>query len=93
MIMYEERGDKMEVTFQSEQELYQHVMPALHAKRMDLKRHQLPYIKEEDIWNYLKITKWSKSVNLTLAEMVNDIIHTDNKDIDIYLRKTKKNYS
>ena len=42
------------------------------------------------IWNYLKITKWSKSVNLTLAEMVNDIIHTDNKDIDIYLRKTKK---
>ena len=44
----------MEVTFQTEQELYQHVMPALRAKRMDLKRHQLPYIKEEDIWNYLK---------------------------------------
>ena len=50
-------------------------------------------IDKIDIWNYLKISKWKNSINLTISEMVNDIIHADNKDIDIYLKKYKKNYS
>lgn len=79
--------------YKSQKELYQNLIPALNVKLTLLKNNNYNNITKLDIWNYLKITKWSKSVNLTLAEMVNDIIHTDNKDIDIYLRKTKKNYS
>ena len=79
--------------YKSQKELYQNLIPALNVKLTLLKNNNYNNITKIDIWNYLKITKWSKSVNLTLAEMVNDIIHTDNKDIDIYLRKTKKNYS
>ena len=79
--------------YKSQKELYQNLIPALNVKLTLLKNNNYNNITKLDIWNYLKITKWSKSVNLTLAEMVNDIIHTDNKDIDSYLRKTKKNYS
>ena len=86
MIMYEKRGDKMEATFQSEQELYQHVMPALHAKRMDLKRHQLPYIKEEDIWNYLKEKEWVQKKNLELYHIVSDIMNCDEVKLDDYFK-------
>lgn len=86
MIIYEKRGDKMEATFQSEQELYQHVMPALHAKRMDLKRHQLPYIKEEDIWNYLKEKEWVQKKNLELYHIVSDIMNCDEVKLDDYFK-------
>lgn len=86
MIMYEKRGDKMEATFQSEQELYEHVMPALHAKRMDLKRHQLPYIKEEDIWNYLKEKEWVQKKNLELYHIVSDIMNCDEVKLDDYFK-------
>lgn len=86
MIMYEKRGDKMEATFQSEQELYEHVMPALHAKRMDLKRHQLPYIKEEDIWNYLKEKEWIQKKNLELYHIVSDIMNCDEVKLDDYFK-------
>lgn len=84
--MYEKRGDKMEATFQTEQELYQHVMPALHAKRMDLKRHQLPYIKEEDIWNYLKEKEWVQKKNLELYHIVSDIMNCDEVKLDDYFK-------
>ena len=43
-------------------------------------------IKRMDIWNYLKVNKWRSSVDLTISDMVNDIIHVDNKDIDIYVK-------
>ena len=79
--------------YKSQKELYQNLIPALNVKLTLLKNNNYNNITKIDIWNYLKITKWSKSVNLTIAEMVNDIIHTDNKDIDIYLKKKKKNYS
>ena len=76
----------MEVTFQTEQELYQHVMPALRANRMDFKRHQLPYIKEEDIWNYLKEKVWIQKQNLELYHIVSDIMNCDELKLDDYFK-------
>ena len=76
----------MEVTFQTEQELYQHVMPALRAKRMDLKRHQLPYINEEVIWNYLKEKVWIQKQNLELYHIVSDIMNCDELKLDDYFK-------
>mgnify|MGYP000015350963 FL=1 len=79
-------GESMEITFQSEQELYRYVLPALHAKSMDLKRHQMPYIKEEDIWNFLKEKIWLHQKNLELHQIVNDIMNCDEIKIDDYFK-------
>lgn len=79
--------------YKSQKELYQNLIPALNVKITLLKNNNYNNITKLDIWNYLKESKWRNSINLTIAEMVNDIIHTDNKDIDIYLKKNKENYS
>lgn len=79
--------------YKSQKELYLSLIPALNVKLRLLKNSDYKNIDKIDIWNYLKISKWKNSINLTISEMVNDIIHADNKDIDIYLKKYKKNYS
>ena len=71
----------------------QKLIPALNVKLRLLKNNDYHDIDKIDIWNYLKETKWRSSIDLTLADMVNDIIHADNKDIDIYLKKNKENYN
>ena len=55
-----------------------------------MNRGLYPYIEEEDIWNYLKEVKWKKTLDLSLSEMVNDILNCDDILIDNYL-KTKLN--
>ena len=79
--------------YKSQRELYLSLIPALNVKLRLLKNSDYKNIDKIYIWNYLKISKWKNSINLTISEMVNDIIHADNKDIDIYLKKYKKNYS
>lgn len=78
--------------YKTQKELYQNLIPALNVKLRLLKNNDYHDITKIDIWNYLKETKWRNSIDLTLADMVNDIIHSDNKDIDIYLKKNKENY-
>ena len=73
----------MDIEFESLRELYNRIEPALEAKRMEMIRVGYPYIKKEDIWNYLKESKWKNSRNLSLADMVNDILI-----IDDHLKKT-----
>ena len=77
--------------YKSQQDLYNGLIPAMNVKLRMLKGTEFSYITKEDIWNCLKETKWTKSVDLTLGEMVNDIIHIDSKDIDFYLKEKLKN--
>lgn len=72
--------------YKNEKELYQALIPAINVKLKLLKKSKINNIRKEDIWNYLKQTKWKNSTDLTLGEMVQDIIHTDN----IELVKNKK---
>ena len=44
------------------------------------------YVKEEDIWNYLKEIKWINSKNLSLYQMTCDILDTNENVIDEYIR-------
>lgn len=67
--------------YKTEQDLYQGLIPALNVKIKNLKKNKIKDITKEDIWNYLKETKWKNSIDLTLADMVQDIIHTPNDDI------------
>lgn len=44
-----------------------------------------------DIWNYLKLNKWIKTKNLSISEMVNDIIDVDIEKVDSFLKERIKN--
>ncbi len=73
--------------FQTLEELYNHLKPALHTKREEMRRAGYEYVKSEDVWNYLKETVWKKASNLSLYQMVSDILNTDNIEIDAYLKE------
>lgn len=73
--------------FNSLEELYKRVTPALECKVKDLKRIGINYIHKEDIWNYLKINLWCKKVNLTLGEIVNDIMTISNIELEGYVHE------
>ena len=79
-------GDVMELEFSSQEELYQRVQPALKAKLAELHRLGYPYIQVIDIWNYLIYSKWTKAKDLTLSDIVSDILHVDNRRLDEYLK-------
>ena len=76
----------MDIEFNSVKELYERLKPALTTKVTELKRNDLDYIKIEDIWNYLKYSRWSKANNLLLYQMVDDILNLDNNEIDEYVK-------
>ena len=76
----------MDFTFNSKEELYKMIEPALDAKKSELDRLCYRYIHKNDIWNYLILTKWTKSHNLELNDIVSDILNCDNKLLDKYLK-------
>ena len=62
--------------FQSIDELYQRVLPALHTKVHKLSMNGISYVSEIDIWN-LVMEKWKRGRGLTLFDIVHDILHVD----------------
>ena len=81
----------MDIEFGSVTELYERLKPALKSKVAELARDGYGYLTTDDVWNYLKETKWKKSNNLALHEMVSDIFSCDNALIDDYFKdKLKK---
>lgn len=77
----------MDIEFSSLEELYKRIKPALRTKSEEMKRNGFPYIKEEDVWNYLKEVRWVNSKNLSLYQMVSDVLNVDNSLVDRYLRE------
>ena len=76
--------------FSSIEELYRKLLPALNTKVNELKRNKIEYIKEQDIWNYLRINYWGKKSNLTLGELVNDILTTPNYELEEFMHRNIK---
>lgn len=74
------------IEFDNVKQLYDRLKPALKTKQSEMRRMGYSYVKEEDIWNYLKEVKWKKSVGLSLCEMVSDILNTEDVLIDNHLR-------
>ncbi len=75
----------MDYEFKSLQELYDRIKPALISKCSEFNKIGYKNIKEADIWNYLTDKKWTKSKELTLCEMVEDIFSVDVDSINNYL--------
>ena len=80
----------MDIEFNSLKELYDRLQPAIDTKYHELIRNKIGYIKKEDIWNYLKINKWSQAKDLLLHEMVDDILNCDNALLEDYVKQNMK---
>ena len=79
----------MDFEFNSQEELFKRVKPALEAKRVELNRLGVKKVKIKDIWDYLVDVKWSSGRELMLSDVVSDILHLDNKRFNSYLRERK----
>lgn len=77
--------------FSSLEELYHRLLPALECKKRELNDYGYGYLKVEDIWNYLKDSIWTHSSNLSLNEMVSDILNVDNEEVDSYFKEKISN--
>lgn len=80
----------MDEKFTSLEELYTRLLPALKSKEKELHLNHMIYISYEDVWKYLRLNKWNRGVNLTLFDMVDDILNTDNNLIDEFVRNSKQ---
>ena len=79
-----------ECKFNSINELYNRLLPAMETKKNDLLRNTKVLISEKEIWGYLRYNYWNKKSKLTLGEMVNDILSTpDHELIDYHNLNTK----
>lgn len=75
-----------ELYFSSVEELYARVTPALNCKKKELAKLGYSYIPLHDIWNAVNEIKWHNSKAIALCDIVDDILNTDNKEIDLYYR-------
>ena len=82
----------MGIEFNSIEDLYKRVRPALTSKVRELKRNNIILVKEEDIWNYLIETKWRTGKGLELFNIVDDILNIDNKELEHYVINKMKNF-
>lgn len=79
----------MDYEFDSQEDLYKRVKPALNAKLNEFKRLGYKDVYIKDIWNYLIVRVWPFSKNLMLCDIVSDILYTNCSDIYAY----KLNYN
>lgn len=74
----------MEIEFQDLKELYNRLEPALSTKIAEMKRKGYKEIEKKDVWNYLSSSKWMISTDLSLHQMVSDILNSSNQEIYQY---------
>ena len=79
------------IKFNSLQELYERLLPAMETKVSELKTRGIKYISVNDVWDYLKNNKWNKSKDLTLSECVDDILNTSDSEYKRYLKSKLSN--
>ena len=71
--------------FTSLQQLYRKLLPAFNVKKRLILKSKYKDINNEKIWNYLTETKWKEATDLSLPEMINDIITVFLEDIYKYM--------
>lgn len=73
----------MEIT--SLQQLYRKLLPVFNVKKRLILHSRYKHITNENIWLYLTETKWKKAYDLSLPEMISDIISVDLEEINKYI--------
>ncbi|HOB25522.1 MAG TPA: post-transcriptional regulator [Bacilli bacterium] len=69
----------------SQKELYNRISPALRTKKHELFIDGYKFVKERDIWDYNKEYIWVNSKGLTIAQIVDNILNTSNKEYANYV--------
>lgn len=77
----------MEVNFSNLKELKQRITPVINTKIKELKQNNITNITDIDIWNHLKTNIWPNKIDLTLYDIVNDILNLKPEDIEEYKRR------
>lgn len=76
----------MDFEFHSQEELLQRVYPALRTKISEF--HKLGYdLKEIELWDFLSNEKWKSGKDLTLYDIVNDILSCEGEEVVSYIQK------
>ena len=75
--------------YDSLEELYNDLEGAFNVK-LRLIRNKYPYIKKENIWEYLRTNKWPYDKGLTISEMVNDIMDVDIEKVSSFVIENSK---
>ena len=73
-------------SFQNIEELYKRLRPAITCKVEELRRENISYITEKDIWTFLSNSNWRKRKDLEFYEMVDSILNLDLASMDEYLK-------
>lgn len=68
----------MNMSFTSVDELKKRLMPALRLRKKQLKKDNIN-MTEDMLWDYFVNNYWKKANNLSLHEMVNDILNEEVK--------------
>lgn len=77
--------------YNSLEELYHRLLPCLKVKKRLIQNDNYLYISHNDIWRYLSTHKWKNAHNLTLSDMVSDIIYVNITNVDKYIKNKIKN--
>ena len=68
------------------------VYPALNSKIKEMYSFGYYYIKQDDIWDFLLERIWYKKDDISLSDIVNDILNYSNEKIyDYYIEKKVNN--
>lgn len=62
-------------------DLYERVLPALKSKVKELENNHISFVTEKDVWDCLRKNKWNGETDLTLYDIVNDILFIEEKEI------------
>lgn len=76
--------------FNTLKDLYNRVTPALKSKVRELERNQVFFVTEKDIWDCLRKTKWKEETDLTLFDIVNDILFIEEKELYNFINLKKQ---
>ena len=66
-----------DIVFNSEDELYERIKPALRSKKKILLKKGLKKVTEDDIWNFMREHVWVNASGLELRDMVDEILHSE----------------
>ena len=77
----------MDYEFNSKEELYERVLPALKLKVKEFKRLGNSNITCLDVWDYLIYSSWKSGNNLMLSDIVNDILYLEIDKVISYLNE------
>ena len=77
----------MDYEFKSKEDLYKRALPVLRLKVKEIKRVGFKEVESLNIWDFLIETKWKKSFNLQLSDIVNDILYLNIREVIPYLEK------